>query len=109
MVPLVVIDWVTDWLANWVRSPGAVLRDRLMFWAARPRPEAQLTAPAAGVDVDAPMAMVGEVLSPNRLEWARSIWPVGEKVTVPVAIWPLLRPEPVCRSVAGTARSSAYH
>ena len=35
--------------------------------------------------------------------------PVGEKATMPVAIWPWDSPVPVWRSPAGTDRTSAYH
>ena len=37
-----------------------------------------------------------------------SMLPSALKATVPVAIWPSMRPEPSCTSLAGLATSSAF-
>src|SRR5580698_5348070 len=106
-VPLVVIDCVLDVLSSWVRPPEPPeppARLSVMLWAAMPREDDQATWPAPGVLPEAPRLMEG-LAALKIVVFAGSIWPVDVNEIMPVAIWPLERPEPSVTSEAGTATS----
>jgi hypothetical protein len=57
---LVLTDWTTDWLLNWVRPPAALARSIWMSWLSMPRPSAQRggvrpAEPVGDAGSDAPM------------------------------------------------------
>jgi hypothetical protein len=89
-VPLVLTDWTTDWLLNWVRPPAALARSIWMLCESMPRPSAQRGVPPAATieGSEAPIAIEVGLVPPNRLPTLASL-PSVVKVTRPELIWPL--------------------